>query len=124
MVLIYIKHSIYRVKNLTEIDSYDFMQQVTIEFCNEQQVIFYNERILRRVASEFLQRATSAASNWFKYVTVSDLTTSNEQRVKSYVSLVQVIMFFVFVCFPVLLFLCLFLLVFLKCLMLQYVRNV
>ena len=42
------------------------MQQVTIEFCNEQQVIFYNEQILWRVASEFLQRATSAANNkWF-----------------------------------------------------------
>ena len=46
------------------------MQQVTIEFCNKQPVIFYsewffatsNERILQ-VTSDLLQRATSATHN-------------------------------------------------------------
>ena len=41
-----------------------------------------NERILQRVKSDFLQRATSATSNEqiLQRVT-SDFTTSNEQRV-------------------------------------------
>ena len=60
---------------------------------------FYNsdERILQRVASDFLQRATSATSNkrilqWIRVIlqrTTSNewISTSNEQRVKKYASL-------------------------------------
>ena len=81
-----------------------FLQLVTVEFCNKQQVIFYNKqfyneflqretsatsnnRILQRVTSDFLKQATSATSNERISLRVtSDFTTSNEQRVKDYTS--------------------------------------
>ena len=52
-------------------------------------MIFWNERILRRVTSDFLQRATSATSNErvLQRVTSNEyISTSNEQRKKSYAS--------------------------------------
>ena len=62
------------------------------KFCNEQWVTFLqlatsvmsNEQISQRVTSDFLQRANFATSNeWFYNEIIS---TSNKQRVKSYVS--------------------------------------
>ena len=68
----------------------DFLQRATSVMSNELFFTTSSEQILKWVTSDFLQRATSAASNEriLQRVT-SDITTSNEQRGKSYVSFVM-----------------------------------
>ena len=58
------------------------LQRVTSEFLQRATSATSNEWILQRVTINFLQRATSATSNeWILQRVTSDFTTSNEQRV-------------------------------------------
>ena len=88
----------FRNEQLLQRVTSEFFQQVTTEFLQRATSATNNERISQRLTSEFLQQATSATSHerilqrvtseFLQRATSNEwISTSNEQRVKSYISL-------------------------------------